>query len=62
MPDVAGSEIAAVMSRISFARPTNGHVNRMRLSLKDQVTHSRPNERPDTDPASSPDPGSGESK
>jgi hypothetical protein len=29
-PDVVGSEIADSMSRISFARPTNGHVNRMR--------------------------------
>jgi hypothetical protein len=31
-PDVVGSDIADSMSRISFARPTNGHVNRIRTA------------------------------
>ena len=29
MPDASGSESAASMNRISSARPTNGHINRM---------------------------------
>ncbi len=42
-PDASGSASAASMSRISSPRPTNGHVNRMHPSVKEQVGGARAN-------------------